>query len=187
MKLLQLVVLTLFLVLDVVYARPCRSDETPGNGCEDRFRPCSELDATASIQGYIKIGVNENTDCMNNSPRLRDTIKSGKNNKYYVQFDDKWGNCYGILMDGGECWGTNPINNGNYDCLGRCGPGCGTWACSNWGRDCLKHDVCGYYFNAEGGAADDHCGDEFDQAQNDWGHCCVWPCARKCKGQSNSC
>ena len=147
-------------------------------------------DYSSAPSGAIIIPANSNTDCMNNDPRLRDTIKNFHNsdNTYYVEFDayDN-GQCYGITMQGGECWGTNPGNGAGYNCQGRCGPNCGTWACSNWGRDCLKHDVCSWYFESSGGSSDTHCGDEFDIAQNDWAHCCIWPCPRKCKGQSNTC
>jgi hypothetical protein len=170
------------------HSPPCLAGTTNlPEGCDpNRIKPCA---AFGHSPAAITIGQHDNSDCSDNSPRLRDTIEdpSSPENEYYVQFSDKDGNCMGIIMHGGECWGTQPQNSGNYDCMGRCGPGCGTWACSNWGRDCLKHDVCSFYYSASGGAGDDHCGDEYQQALNDWGHCCVWPCKRECSGQSNTC
>ena len=80
--------------------------------------------------------------------------------------------------------GKHSDDSGKWDCNGRCGPGCGTWACSNWARDCLKHDVCGWYFEATGGSSNQDCGDEFDEA--------IWdtatPCSSStCRGDQSSC
>eukprot|EP00493_Phyllostaurus_siculus_P011548 UN11710 len=82
-------------------------------------------------------------------------------------------------MQGGECWGKQPNTNGDYDCLGKCGPGC-TDGQANWARDCLKHDVCSWYFGASGGIADGDCGDSWWQATNDY-------VSSTCKEYGNSC
>ena len=173
--------LAIITFITVINGAPCKYGETAADGCEERFKRCSEF-TSSQTRDYTLIAEDSGTDCMYNSPKLKDTIKrGGKANQYYVQFDSKDNECWGILMEGGECWG------GDWNCLGRCGPNCGSWACSNWGRDCLKHDVCSYFFSASGMIFDDHCGDEWAEAQNDWSHCCVWPCARVCKGTGNSC
>ena len=82
--------------------------------------------------------------------------------------------CMEIALKVGECWGID--NDGDsYDCLGRCGVGCAQRGevCSNWSRNCLKHDVCSYYFNSKGGAADLHCGWAFNLAAPDYLEPCM--------------
>ena len=156
------------------YRRPCvyGTTNTP-SGCDpNRVKPCSELSAS---NGEILIGQNGNSDCLDNAPHLSDTVNGNGANTYVVQFDGADGQCLAIRMEGGECWGAHPTNGGDYDCQGLCGPGCEGAAavCSNWGRDCLKHDVCSWYFSSSGGALDSNCGDEFGQAANDYSTCCT--------------
>lgn len=82
--------------------------------------------------------------------------------------------CMEILVHVGECWGQDS-DGGNYDCLGLCGVGCQPeWPglCSNWSRNCLRHDVCSYYYNSRGGALDSSCGYLFNWASPDY----VVPC-----------
>jgi hypothetical protein len=55
-----------------------------------------------------------------------------------------------------------------YGCMGRCGSGCGAWLPSSWTKDCMDHDACSYRNGASGGAADTNCGDEFNEAADDW-------------------
>ncbi len=65
-------------------------------------------------------------------------------------------------------WGTGG-NGGNYACMGRCGAGCsGTSIYGRWTQDCLEHDVCSYRYNASGGSSDGNCGDEYDNAFDDF-------------------
>jgi len=104
-----------------------------------------------------------------------------------VQFDGADGECLAIRMEGGECWGQHPVNGGSYDCMGRCGAGCGSWPCSNWGPDCLKHDVCSWYFTAWGLFLDQRCGDEAWDAKDDAVQQCAWWGTQQCEGPSSSC
>ena len=63
--------------------------------------------------------------------------------------------------------GSNYPNN--YGCMGRCGADCGSWwVASSWTKDCLDHDVCSYKNNASGGSSDPNCGDEYNEAADDW-------------------
>ena len=129
-------------------------------------------------------------------PRMRDTVRKGddRENTYYVEFDDRNGDCYGIIMQGGECWGRHGGNgNGKWNCNGRCGPGCGSWTCSNWARTCLKHDACGWYMEATGGSKNEDCKDEYNQAVIDTMDPCSyyispWQVGRgQCEGDASSC
>ncbi|MDQ3230190.1 MAG: hypothetical protein M3Q07_00070 [Pseudobdellovibrionaceae bacterium] len=56
----------------------------------------------------------------------------------------------------------------SYGCMGRCGGDCGWGPPSAWTKDCLDHDACSYRNNASGGASDPNCGDEFNEAADDW-------------------
>jgi len=55
-----------------------------------------------------------------------------------------------------------------YGCMGRCGSDCGGWLPSSWTKDCMDHDACSYRNSASGGASDPNCGDEFNEAADDW-------------------
>lgn len=67
-----------------------------------------------------------------------------------------------------------------YECMGRCGPGCQPWYAfdSAWCKDCLDHDQCSNVFYASGGSSDPNCGDEYDEAADDW----AWGIANGCLG-----
>lgn len=90
-----------------------------------------------------------------------------------VQFDGQDG-CKEIQLAMGECWGNHPQVDGRWDCMGRCGGGCAApydvffmGGCNQWAVDCLRHDVCGWYYGATGGDNDANCGDEWDMAEDD--------------------
>ena len=164
-----------FCVAAVLLAKDCVAQNVPciqgfnlPTGCDDtRIKPCSAFTAS-EIAGSNLIESSVNYGCSRSSPRMRNTVfASPETNTYYVQFDDAGGNCFGIIMEAGECWGMHPTNGGDYDCQGRCGGGCSNGN-SNWARDCLKHDVCSWYFSASGGFLDSNCGDSFGQATNDF-------------------
>jgi hypothetical protein len=65
-----------------------------------------------------------------------------------------------------------------YECMGRCGPGCQPWYAigSAWCKDCMDHDQCSNVFYASGGGSDPNCGDEYDEAADDW----AWGLANGC-------
>ena len=155
--LFQLISAFTVLGLCTAYAPPCVYGTTNSpSGCDpNRIRPCDQISTSRANV------ISQNTDhhC-SSSPKLRDTIQGNGENTYVVQFDGADGECLAIRMEGGECWGQHPVNGGSYDCMGRCGAGCGSWPCSNWGPDCLKHDVCSWYFTAWGLFLDQRCGDE---------------------------
>ena len=171
---------------------PCiKGENNKPVGCKERIFLCSKIDEmykNVDIDVRNRIDPDDNTRCHKEKSgnRLKSTVdeKEGKGNEYIVKFDDKDGNCYGIKMYGGECWGIHPTTDSNYDCMGRCGAGCGSWTCSNWGRDCMKHDVCGWYLSSTTGFRDKNCKDEFWDAYNDRERCCHRWClgGSKCRG-----
>jgi hypothetical protein len=65
-----------------------------------------------------------------------------------------------------------------YGCMGRCGSDCGGWLPSSWTKDCMDHDACSYRNSASGGASDPNCGDEFNEAADDW----TFGVVRGCRG-----
>ncbi|MFK7796394.1 MAG: hypothetical protein AB8E82_02995 [Aureispira sp.] len=67
---------------------------------------------------------------------------------------------------------------GTFGCMGRCGANCGGWLPSSWTLDCFEHDQCGLDTGASGGSSDSNCGDEFDQAADDW----TWGVWNGCRG-----
>ena|GEM_PF-3617525 len=85
------------------------------------------------------------------------------------------GNAYAIFDTGdhGTCWGWwRPY--GNSWCAGRCGAGCAgdDWyeliSDDDYTWDCLDHDWCTVYFNEGNGPGASNCGDEFDEAADDY-------------------
>lgn len=150
---------------------PCREGQT--HGCTPRVVPCG----TVSEGAYdLKIDPTTNTRC--GTPQGR--IDPYRHQNVLVQFNDSKGVCREILMRPGECWGTD------YNCMGRCGAGCGTWSCSNWAADCLRHDVCSYYFTASGGSNDPNCGFDFDLAIDDFIRICAVPWRTACEASDSS-
>ncbi|KAJ3268186.1 hypothetical protein HDV01_003350 [Terramyces sp. JEL0728] len=166
------------LFISVQAGIPCTIAGTP-SGCDN-----TRIVSCGTLSGYPVIPSGSNTLCS-------DTPNSfHRGDKYIVQFNQgKGGTCFEILMENGECWGTNPINNGEYNCQGRCGASCGGTLCSNWAHDCLKHDVCSWYFGASGGSGDANCGDEYAQATNDFLSNCLFngKCTLASPSQSSSC
>ncbi|SMF22766.1 hypothetical protein [Pseudobacteriovorax antillogorgiicola] len=78
----------------------------------------------------------------------------------------QWDTAYGEVR--GEWVTTNAHYGGNYGCMGRCGANCGWGAPSSYTKDCMDHDICSRRHNASGGGGDRNCGDEFNQAMDDW-------------------
>ncbi|MCX7679769.1 MAG: hypothetical protein N2316_11210 [Spirochaetes bacterium] len=67
-----------------------------------------------------------------------------------------------------------------YECMGRCGAGCGSSLVpSSWCKDCLDHDQCSHKNYSSGGASDSNCGDEYNEAADDW----MFGVARGCNGK----
>jgi len=85
------------------------------------------------------------------------------------------GACLEIVIRLGECWGSDSDDD-RYDCMGLCGPNCqleSPGLCSNWSLNCLRHDVCSYYYNSRGGLFDLSCGYAFAQAEKDYSTDCL--------------
>lgn len=137
---------------------PCTTANLPAGCTNDRWKTCGTYTPSPSQQ-LIKNG--GNSHCEYETKGIGQT--------FIVQFNGQDNICTEILMRQGECWGPHPSNPENsYDCQGRCGGGCGkSWAVSNWARDCLKHDVCSWYYGADGLFADVNCGDEAWKAVDD--------------------
>lgn len=85
---------------------------------------------------------------------------------YRARWDDGDGNVYYVDVQAGGNWnGYHGAPEGDWSCLGDCGAGCtGTGPT----LDCLEHDVCAYFHAASGGRFDRDCGDEWQQAVNDY-------------------
>ena len=145
----------------------CRSVHPPGHyatgSCvtPDHSTPCL-------IQADWDVSCGDDRRENNNAPPLR------REWAYVVRFDGRDGE-HEVLLRAGDCWGTHPVTGEDYNCLGRCGQGCGDGIlCSNWSKKCLRHDVCSWYYGATQGAADADCGDEFIMASSDWASYCGW-------------
>jgi len=166
------------------YKIPCiAGSKSKPAGCEKRIKRCKEF-TKAEKGDAIVIKKDKNYKCSAMTPRMKDTVHLGdvSENTYYVEFDDRKGKCYAIIMQAGECWGKHPTNtDSTYDSQGKCGSS-STNGQANWARDCLKHDACSWYFGATGKAADKDCGDEFYHAHLDWSR----P-GTSCKTYGNSC
>lgn len=83
-------------------------------------------------------------------------------------YDNKAGTVYSQSVTVNSNWGTNSCGAGDYSCMGRCGAACGWGAPSSYTLDCLDHDLCSHNLCASGGGSDANCGDEYNQAQDDW-------------------
>lgn len=87
-------------------------------------------------------------------------VKRGRT--YTLQYDGSAGNT-NVSRKAGYNGG------GSYGCMGRCGVGCGrSWIPSSWTLDCFEHDECSLRYGASGGSSDRNCGDEFNEAADDW-------------------
>ena len=81
---------------------------------------------------------------------------------YSIAWDDRGGNRSVRDVAGRD-------RGGNYNCMARCGAGCGRWwVPSSWTLDCFEHDECSRRNNSSGGASDANCGDEWLEAADDW-------------------
>ena len=151
------------------FDRPCTAS-IQGNCTEGRFLPCGSSKLKHPRGGVVP--ARDVTTC-----RVRaGQVRAGQ--ALVVQFTsgppEQGGECIEILVELGECWGQDSDGD-SYDCLGRCGIGCqeGPGLCSNWSRNCLKHDICSYYHNSRGGAVDPHCGWAFQKAEQDFLEPCL--------------
>ncbi|WP_430907333.1 hypothetical protein [Maribacter sp. 2-571] len=95
-----------------------------------------------------------------------------KNTFVNAEYDDSRGNHVDNVAVGSKA-------RENYGCMGRCGADCGRWWIpSAWTKDCLDHDQCSNVNNSSGGSSDANCGDEFDEALDDY----VFGVIRGCRG-----
>lgn len=155
---------------EVVHSRPC-TPEIMQNCTRGRFVACG---TTTAQKDLSLLHARDASKCHVRGGRLI------PGQKLLVQFFSGApggfrGACMEIVVQVGECWGHDSDGD-SYDCLGLCGVGCQpTHAnlCSNWARNCLKHDVCSYYYNSKGGAADPHCGWAFNIAAADYLQPCM--------------
>lgn len=92
-----------------------------------------------------------------------------KGNTEVAKFDGDHGDTnesWVVGADGGVQW------NGDFECMGRCGVGCGSY---DWTLDCLDHDACSRHYYSSTGAVDHNCGDEWRHASDDysifWSRC----------------
>ena len=81
-----------------------------------------------------------------------------KNTYVTAEYDDDSGNVSESILVNGS------------DCIGRCGSGCGSWFSwrSAWTKDCLDHDRCGRVNGGSTDPFDSECGDEYDEAADDY-------------------
>lgn len=154
---------------------PCAKGQS-SNCDSSRLKPCGTI-----TSGFTREFKDVNTACASNGhidPYVTETV--------LVQFTGSDG-CKELLMQPGECWGMHPVNTQNsYDCQGRCGASCGTSVCSNWAADCLKHDVCSWYYGSSGGASDPNCGDEYNNAVDDTLQICAGIGVDACESKYDS-
>ncbi|CAE7475087.1 Catsper1 [Symbiodinium natans] len=154
-------------------SRPC-TPHIRSNCTEGRFVTCGRLEveprraATAAT-----LPARDVTRCRARAGQLE------PGQALVVQFTrgppEQGGECTEIRVEAGECWGLDSDGD-SYDCLGRCGIGCqdpSPGLCSNWSRNCLKHDICSYYYNSRGGAVDPSCGWAFQKAERDFLEPCL--------------
>lgn len=80
-----------------------------------------------------------------------------KNNSYWFYFDDSMGFMYALYPT---------VNVDDNVCRGRCGAGCSLY--NNWTYDCAEHDWCIFYFGGSTGPGSANCGDEYDDAMDDY-------------------
>jgi len=88
-----------------------------------------------------------------------------------AQYDDRRGDHSKWIVVGSK---AGP----SYGCMGRCGGDCGWGAPSAWTKDCMDHDQCSWENNSSGGGSDPNCGDEYNEAVDDW----TFGVVRGCRG-----
>jgi len=136
---------------------PCIYGANLPVGCSNRIVRCG----TTPTQGVkAVVGPTADTWCMNH--RIYDK------EIYIIQFNDRNNTCWEVKMAVGECWGEHPQGNGNYGCMGKCGAGCGGINCGAWARDCMRHDVCSWFFTSTDGASDPNCGQAYNWSSDDY-------------------
>mmetsp|Transcript_30636 Transcript_30636/g.78576 ORF Transcript_30636/g.78576 Transcript_30636/m.78576 type:complete len:235 (+) Transcript_30636:79-783(+) len=147
------------------------------------FRPCTPTITQDCLPGrFVECNATRGVDSVLPQVLVTPQSTSGCNGlgrvqpqeEVVVQFTKGWaqdgGPCLEILVRPGECWGQDGDGDA-YDCMGQCGPSCqkaSPGVCSNWSLNCLRHDVCSYYYNSEGGALDESCGHAFGVAVKDY-------------------
>mmetsp|Transcript_106065 Transcript_106065/g.310131 ORF Transcript_106065/g.310131 Transcript_106065/m.310131 type:complete len:231 (+) Transcript_106065:60-752(+) len=152
--------------------RPCTATIT--EDCDaGRFVRCGATLGSSGHSSAALVHPREVISCTSSSGQVR------PREAVLVQFTkgppQEGGECVEILMGVGECWGHD-LDGDIYDCQGRCGAGCQPHypgICSNWSQNCLRHDVCSYYYNSRGGALDPHCGYAFNMAAPDYAVPCL--------------
>jgi len=149
----------------LAYTIPCIDKGTPA-GC-DKTRVRTVTCNAVNTNGYQTITYDTAPACDSANQAITHAqtinVQFGKNAD---------GTCLEITMKVGECWGVNPTNKANYECQGQCGAGCikgcGLFSLGgSWSRNCLRHDVCSWYYGASGGGSDANCGKPYNQASGD--------------------
>ncbi len=115
------------------------------------------LDAKTAHQGVTKVSKShcggDGVTCL---PGTHGTAKA-----YYDKYNS--GTCLAQSATYGNSW-----------CAGRCGAGCPS---NNWWelikdddytQDCFDHDMCVVHFDEGNGPDETHCGDEFEEAADDY-------------------
>ena len=121
------------------------------------------LDWFSYIPPGYQLGKESVMDTDLQKSRSNDGITCVRKNRYYtISWDDRRGN-----RSARDYAGRN--RGGNYNCMARCGAGCGRWWIpSAWTLDCFEHDECSRQNNSSGGPSDSNCGDEWIHASDDW-------------------
>jgi len=150
------------------YPIPCTEKGTP-TGCDPSLVKQVKCN-TGNPNGNSTVTVDEKVSCADFLVYFKQILNV---QFYQIPNTDQ---CLEITMKVGECWGKNPINGGDYGCQGQCGAGCingcGLFKLGGaWSRNCLRHDVCSWYFGAEGGASHTQCGKSYNQASGDLINC----------------
>ncbi|WP_299902809.1 hypothetical protein [uncultured Aquimarina sp.] len=121
---------------------------------------------------YAKRSIQSPSNSMNLKSRNEGITCIRKNTYVTAEYDDSSGNHRDRVKVG-----SKPKRN--YGCMGRCGADCGRWWIpSAWTKDCMDHDQCSNVNNASGGSSDRNCGDEFNEAADDY----VFGVIRGCRG-----
>lgn len=121
---------------------------------------------------YEKRKITSSNNTTNLKSRNEGVTCIRKNTFVNAEYDDSRGNHSDKVRVG-----SKPRNN--YGCMGRCGGDCGRWWIpSAWTKDCMDHDQCSNVNNASGGSGDRNCGNEFNQAADDY----AFGVMRGCRG-----
>ncbi|MBW1296806.1 hypothetical protein [Aquimarina litoralis] len=121
---------------------------------------------------YKKRNIHSSSNSTNLKSRNEGITCIRKNTYVTAEYDDSNGNHRDRVKVG-----SKPRRN--YGCMGRCGADCGRWWIpSAWTKDCMDHDQCSNVNNASGGSSDRNCGDEFNEAADDY----VFGVIRGCRG-----